>query len=64
MGSMESWDLVLLVVAGYLASTALVRMMIRRRDQMLDDLRRSMDKEKRRKEAREKKKRFREREAA
>jgi len=61
---MESWDLVLLVVAGYLASTALVRMMIRRRDQMLDDLRQEMDKEKRRKEAREKKNRLGEREAA
>jgi len=55
VGSMESWDLVLVVVAGYLASSALVRLMIWRRDQALDDFRLQMAKEKRRKEAQKKK---------
>jgi hypothetical protein len=36
---MDGWDVVLLVVAGYVAVTALVRLMLRRRDQMLGELR-------------------------
>ncbi len=48
---MNSWDVVLLVVAGYLATMALVRLMIRRRDQLLDEFRQRMKAEKKRKEA-------------
>jgi len=48
---MDRWDVVLLVVAGYVAITALIRLMIRRRDQLLDELRRHFKKGKRRKGA-------------
>ena len=48
---MNRWDVVLLVVAGYVAITALIRLMIRRRDQLLDELRQHFKKNKRRKEA-------------
>ena len=47
---MDGWDLALLVGAGYVAVTALVRLMIRRRDQLLDEFRREMAKQTRRKE--------------
>ncbi|HUT92398.1 MAG TPA: hypothetical protein VMY37_23080 [Thermoguttaceae bacterium] len=46
---MNRWDIVLLVVAGYVAVTALVRLMTRRRDQLLDELRQHFKKSKRRK---------------
>jgi len=36
---MDGWDIALLVVAGYVAATALVRLMLRRRDQMIELLR-------------------------
>lgn len=36
---MDSWDVVLIVVVGYLAVTTLVRLMNRRRQQMLSQLR-------------------------
>ena len=36
MGNMDSWDVTLLVVAGYLAIVSLVRLMARRRDQVLE----------------------------
>jgi len=39
---MEGWDIVLLVAAAYVAVTALVRMMLRRRDQVLEDLQRQV----------------------
>jgi hypothetical protein len=48
MGAMDTWDITLLVVAGYLAVVALVRLMARHRDQMLDDLRRQVAAEKKR----------------
>lgn len=51
MGSMDGWDLVLFVVAGYLAAVTLVRLMIRRRDQMLDEFRKEVEQQKRRGEA-------------
>jgi len=35
---MDGWDIALLVLAGYLAVVALVRLMIRRRDQLLRQL--------------------------
>jgi len=38
---MDGWDIALLAVAGYVAVTALVRLMLRRRDdQMVEQLRR------------------------
>ncbi len=43
---MDSWDVVLLVVAGYLAVMALVRLMIRRREQLVVQLRVRMEEEK------------------
>jgi len=48
---MNRWDVVLLVIAGYVAVAALVRLMIRRRDQLLDQLRQHFKKSRRRKEA-------------
>ena len=53
MANMDGWDLALLVVAGYVATTALVRLMIRRRDRMLAEFRRRMADEKKRKAAEE-----------
>ena len=50
MENMDRWDIVLLVGAGYVATMALVRLMIRRRDQLLDKLRQQLKKEKLRKE--------------
>jgi hypothetical protein len=38
MGNMDSWDVTLLVVAGYLAITSLVRLMARRRNQVYENL--------------------------
>jgi len=49
MGSMDGWDVALLAAAGYVAATALVRLMIRRRDELLDEFHREMAKRKRRK---------------
>jgi len=46
---MNRWDVVLLVIAGYVAVTALVRLMIRRRDRLLDELRQSVNMSKNRK---------------
>ena len=37
---MNRWDVVLLVIAGYVATMALVRLMIGRRRQVLDEFRR------------------------
>jgi len=51
MENMESWDLVLLVVAGYVGTVTLVRLMVRRRDQILENLRKKLEKERRRKKA-------------
>ena len=51
MREMNAWDVALLVAAGYVAATALVRLMIRRRDQMLGEFRKRMKAEKKRKEA-------------
>jgi len=38
MGNMEGWDIALLAAAGYMAITALVRMMIRQRDRLVAEL--------------------------
>lgn len=40
---MHGWDLALLVIVGYMSGLALVRLMVRRRDQMLEELRRQME---------------------
>jgi hypothetical protein len=39
---MEGWDVALLVVAGYVAVTALVRLMIGHRNRLVAELRRQM----------------------
>jgi hypothetical protein len=54
MGAMDNWDVTLLVVMGYLAIVALVRLMARRRDQLLDEFRRQIGEEQKRKAAIEK----------
>ena len=64
MENMDAWDVALLVAAGYLALVTLVRLMIRRRDQMMEEFRREMKKEKRRREAEETKRKFRRQKAA
>jgi hypothetical protein len=43
---MDGWNLALLVVAAYVAVVALVRLMLARRDQMLDQFRQEVAKEK------------------
>ncbi len=47
MGNMDSWDVTLLVVAGYLAVVTLVRLMARRRNQVFVELRQKAEEEKR-----------------
>lgn len=54
MEALTSWDIVLLIAAVYLAVLALVRLMARYRDQLVDDLRRQIEEEKRRTSARKK----------
>ncbi|MFH1921488.1 MAG: hypothetical protein ABIP48_16610 [Planctomycetota bacterium] len=54
---MNRWDVVLLVVAGYLAVMGLVRLMIRRRDQLLGKLRHEVKMKGNRKEGKYHKKR-------
>jgi hypothetical protein len=44
---MDSWDVTLLVVAGYLAVVTLVRLMARRRNQVFEELRQKAEEEKR-----------------
>ena len=48
MGNMDGWDLALLAAAAYLAVVSLVRLMIRRRDQLRDEFHREVKKEKKR----------------
>jgi len=50
MESMTGWDIVLFVVAGYVAVMSVTRLMIRRRDQLLVELRRQMKAERERKQ--------------
>jgi hypothetical protein len=61
MANMNGWDVALLVVAGYVAAMALVRLMIRRRNHMVDDFRQRMKTEKKRKQARAREQEFLER---
>lgn len=46
---MDTWDIVLLVVAGYLAAMALVRLMNGRREQMHAQLRQEIEESKKQK---------------
>jgi hypothetical protein len=47
MENMDRWDIVLLVVAGYLAVAALSRLMARHRDRRIGQLREQMEQEQR-----------------
>jgi uncharacterized OsmC-like protein len=58
MQNMDGWDVALLAVAGYVAATALVRLMIRRRNRMIEQIRVQIEEERKRREAEEKRKRF------
>ena len=49
MANINGWDVVVLVAAGYVGAMALVRLMIRRRNQVLDEFRQQMKAERRRK---------------
>ena len=46
MENMDGWDVALLAAAAYIAVTALVRLMIRRRNQLLGEFRKRMRTEK------------------
>ena len=48
---MGTWDIALLVVVGYLAIVSLVRLMLRRRDQKVVEVRRLMKQEQQRRQA-------------
>ena len=52
MGDMDSWNLVLLAVAAYLAVVTLARLMLRRRNQLMAQFRHEVEKEKGRRNAR------------
>jgi hypothetical protein len=56
MEIMNGWDLALLVAAGYVAAITLVRLMIRRRDQLLVRFRNEMKVAQAERDAEEKKK--------
>jgi hypothetical protein len=49
---MNGWDVALLAAAAYVAITALVRLMIRRRNHLIGEFRHRMNVERRRKKAR------------
>ena len=53
MGNMDSSDVVLLAMAGYLALMSLVRLMLRRRNQLMDEFRQEVADEKKRKKVEE-----------
>jgi flagellar biosynthesis/type III secretory pathway M-ring protein FliF/YscJ len=48
MDKMDAWNLAILLVAAYVAVMTLTRLMIRRRNQMLEQFRQEVEKEKRR----------------
>ncbi len=54
MGIMDRWDVALLAVVGYVAVMALVRLMTRHRDQVVDELQKQVEAERRRMKAEEK----------
>lgn len=49
MANMDSWTIVLLVIAGYVAVMALVRLMMRRRNQLFDRFQKEVEAENERK---------------
>ena len=51
MGNMDGWDIALLAAAAYIALTALVRLMLRRRDEAIGRFRQQLAQEQRRREA-------------
>lgn len=56
MFTLDTWDIVLLAVAGFVAVTTLVRLMAARRDELLKKLRRDFEREQVRLKLEEKKK--------
>jgi hypothetical protein len=50
MADMDGWSLAILVVAAYIAVTTLSRMMLRRRDEMMGQIRQEVEKNKKRDE--------------
>ncbi len=64
MGSMDGWDVALLAVAGYVALVTLVRLMIRRRNQLMDEFRHEVAQEKKRKQAEQRRQEIESRRAA
>ncbi len=48
MGSMDGWDLAIMVLVGYVAVVSLVRLMLLRRDDMMKEFREELAKEKNR----------------
>ena len=58
MQHMGVWSVVLLVVAVYVAVLALVRLMAKRRDQMIEQFREEVEREKKAKEEERKRKAF------
>jgi hypothetical protein len=55
MGTMDGWSVVLLAAAAYVAVVTLVRLMIRRRNQLANQFRHELAKEKGRREATQRK---------
>ncbi|MFZ5829294.1 MAG: hypothetical protein ACOY3P_04365 [Planctomycetota bacterium] len=51
---MDRWQIALFVIAGYVAVMAMVRLMLRRREQVLDDLQQQVEDEQARRLATEK----------
>ena len=64
MGNMDGWEIALLAAAGYMAVSALVRMMIRHRDHILAELRKDVKKEQARKRVEEMKQKTERRQSA
>ncbi len=50
---MDGWEVALLVAAGYVAVVSLVRLMIRRRNQMMTEFHEEVRKEKKRRKAKQ-----------
>lgn len=57
LAAMNSWDVALLAIAGYVAVMSLARLMLRRRDQLLAHFREEIKREKERKAREERRRR-------
>ena len=64
MGNMEGWDIALLAAAGYMAVTALVRMMIRQRDRLVARLSKEAARQQEREKAKRRKEEAQQRQSA